>query len=69
MPDTYVALCIDDIRYWFKHRTMIEADLSEWWIVKSSRGNGGKDVWILHNGNWKEVLDGIIGPGEYVLQK
>jgi len=27
----------------------------DWWCVKASRGNGGRDVWVMHPGNVDEV--------------
>jgi hypothetical protein len=46
----------------------IEAD---WWVVKASRGNGGKDIWIMHSGNFRDVVQGQGLPAreELVIQR
>jgi hypothetical protein len=28
----------------------------DWWIVKASKGNGGRDVWVVHSDNFCDVL-------------
>lgn len=28
----------------------------DWWIVKASKGNGGRDVWVVHPDNSSDVL-------------
>lgn len=39
-----------------------------WWCVKASGGNGGMDVWVLHEGNWKAVTEKLRHDEEYVIQ-
>jgi hypothetical protein len=36
---------------------------SDWWIVKASKGNGGRDVWVVHPNNCFDVL-GQLPPNE-----
>lgn len=36
---------------------------SDWWIVKASKGNGGRDVWVVHPNNYIDVLS-QLSPNE-----
>lgn len=42
---------------------------SDWWAVKASRGNGGKDVWIIHRDNFQEIIPTLPQSEEYVIQR
>lgn len=35
----------------------------DWWIVKASKGNGGRDVWVVHPDNSSDVLS-LLPPNE-----
>lgn len=39
-----------------------------WWCVKASGGNGGMDVWVMHEGNWMAVVERLHETEEYVIQ-
>lgn len=39
-----------------------------WWCVKASGGNGGMDVWVVHEGNWRGVVERLHEAEEYVIQ-
>lgn len=39
-----------------------------WWCVKASGGNGGMDVWVVHEGNWRTVVERLHENEEYVIQ-
>lgn len=41
----------------------------DWWVVKASQGNGGRDIWILNQNNYKEVLSDLDSDEEYVIQQ
>jgi hypothetical protein len=41
----------------------------DWWAVKASRGNGGKDVWIVHQANYLTVIPSLPIGEEYVMQR
>jgi hypothetical protein len=41
----------------------------DWWAVKASRGNGGKDVWIVHQDNYLTVIPSLPIGEEYVMQR
>lgn len=32
---------------------------SDWWVVKASKGNGGRDIWILNKDNAEAVLSDL----------
>ena len=42
---------------------------SDWWVLKASHGNGGKDIWLLNCSNFKSVLAELTANEEYVIQK
>lgn len=44
---------------------------NDWWVVKASRGNGGKDIWIIHPGNFRDVISnqGMPQGEELVIQR
>lgn len=31
----------------------------DWWVVKASKGNGGRDIWILNENNYQTVMEEI----------
>jgi hypothetical protein len=45
------------------------SDTSDWWAVKASRGNGGKDVWIVNRSNFAAVISELPKDGELVIQR
>lgn len=40
----------------------------DWWCVKAAGGNGGLDIWVLHEGNWKSVTEKLSDDESYVIQ-
>jgi hypothetical protein len=42
---------------------------SDWWAVKASKGNGGKDVWIANRSNFAAVASELPKDGELVIQR
>jgi hypothetical protein len=42
---------------------------SDWWAVKASRGNGGKDVWVFNKDNYNSLLLNLPSNEEFVVQK
>ena len=40
----------------------------DWWCVKAAGGNGGLDIWVLHEGNWKSVAESLSDGESYVIQ-
>lgn len=42
----------------------------DWWVIKASNGNGGKDIWMINSHNFQEVASSIPDMNEeYVIQK
>eukprot|EP00600_Ochromonadales_sp_CCMP1393_P010390 CAMPEP_0174954940 /NCGR_PEP_ID=MMETSP0004_2-20121128/709_1 /TAXON_ID=420556 /ORGANISM="Ochromonas sp., Strain CCMP1393" /LENGTH=347 /DNA_ID=CAMNT_0016202821 /DNA_START=412 /DNA_END=1455 /DNA_ORIENTATION=+ len=41
----------------------------DWWVVKASKANGGRDVWILNESNAGKVLTELEPDDEYVIQR
>lgn len=46
-----------------------EEALSDWWALKASKGNGGKDVWIINKHNYSDILPTVPPNQEYILQQ
>lgn len=44
-------------------------DLTDWWALKASKGNGGKDVWVINRHNYASVLAAVPPKDEYILQR
>lgn len=40
----------------------------DWWCVKAAGGNGGLDIWVLHEGNWTSVTEELSDDESYVIQ-
>lgn len=40
----------------------------DWWCVKAAGGNGGMDIWVLHEGNWRAVTQKLRDGESYVIQ-
>mmetsp|Transcript_30998 Transcript_30998/g.40931 ORF Transcript_30998/g.40931 Transcript_30998/m.40931 type:complete len:430 (+) Transcript_30998:74-1363(+) len=72
--ETYIMPDRCSVAHWVRKRwasgvekiSTIEFD---WWMVKASKGNGGADIWVLHQDNYNEVLDKIAEDEELVVQK
>jgi hypothetical protein len=41
----------------------------DWWVVKASKGNGGRDIWVLNGRNIDEVINDLQEKEEYVIQR
>ena len=49
--------------------TASAAAVHDWWAVKSSKGNGGRDVWMMHKDNYPSVLAELPTGEELVIQR
>lgn len=76
--ETYVATNVNEIVQWADRRWFHDFGHSEsacamstkdWWAVKASRGNGGRDVYLINNANAKCILAQVPSVGEFVLQR
>eukprot|EP01038_Epipyxis_sp_PR26KG_P009454 gene9454-12738_t len=56
------------LKRWNKMNEIIDYDC-DWWVVKASKGNGGRDVWIVNKSNFQQVLPILPNNDEYVIQK
>eukprot|EP01041_Mallomonas_annulata_P000692 gene692-1322_t len=79
--ESYIAGNINEIRQWAQrrwknsseddgaHHTNPNISGLDWWVVKASRGNGGRDVWVINQSNFETILGDISSVGEFVLQR
>ena len=70
--ETFVAESASDVKFWVENKWLVgSSNLSEedWWAVKASRGNGGRDVWVMNKSNAQQVLGELPGDDEYVIQR
>lgn len=42
---------------------------TDWWVVKSSKGNGGKDIWIVSQDNYQSIVLTLPTKDQFVIQK
>ncbi len=42
---------------------------NDWWVVKASKGNGGKDIWITNSHRYKSVCNELPSNEKFVIQK
>lgn len=75
--ETYIAPNGASVKKWFDKRwgeqpsDESNAALSglDWWAVKASKGNGGKDIWIVNKDNYLQMCDEVRNNEEYVIQQ
>lgn len=48
---------------------ILAMDLSDWWALKASKGNGGRDVWVINRHNYAAVFDTVPLRDEYIIQR
>jgi hypothetical protein len=75
---TFLALNAREVEHWtnivFGDYNKLNLDNlsiadNDWWAVKASKGNGGRDVWIINKKNYKEIITQIPANDEYVIQR
>ena len=75
MLDTKVAYSSAEVEGWAKRRwysasnTQCETEDRDWWVVKASKGNGGRDVWVFNKSNHEKVISELPPNEEYVIQR
>lgn len=80
MIETYVAASSSHVLRWAQRRwtrpEMMTGALQsatkyeeDWWVVKASNGNGGKDIWFMTTENFDEMCTELPQNTEYVIQK
>ena len=73
--ETKVASTAQEVEQWAKNRWgtgMLDANYytnQDWWVVKASKGNGGRDIWIFNRNNFVEVIPLLPVNDEYVIQR
>jgi len=41
----------------------------DWWTIKASKGNGGRDIWFANRHNFAEVVQELPKNDEFVIQR
>ena len=61
MLETYLAQGSEGVRDWcqWKFDNSTSSEALDWWVLKASQGNGGRDIWILSQGNFERILPDI----------
>lgn len=70
LPRTYVARTKTDALEWMERKWLDKDndDDNEWWVVKSSTANGGRDVYVVHDKNYR-VVGQQLPEEEMVIQR
>lgn len=73
---TYVAKDGKEAIEWANRHFSVEKEganqsitTDDWWVVKASNANGGRDIYVIHKDNYSTVLSSLHEKEEYVLQK
>lgn len=76
---TFIVVGKSEFSYWAKkqwsdqildeEKSLNRFSAEGWWVVKASKGNGGRDVWVVNKSNWKSVLEELSTTEEYVIQR
>lgn len=77
MLETRVAVSAREVSSWAEKRWgAAECNFGDnatngrdWWVVKASRGNGGRDIWVFNPQNFRAVIPQLPVEEEYVIQK
>lgn len=68
--DTIVVENASTVKLWISTKWLVGTESTEdWWAVKASKGNGGRDVWVMNKSNVEEVLNELPADDEYVIQR
>ena len=83
--DTYIAGSVELVKKWAKEKWSTRVppspspssdsncrnvlDENDWWVVKASAGNGGKDIWIMTCDNFSDVLTELPSGEAFVIQR
>lgn len=77
MLETRVATNASNVAVWARKRWIGDQSWllfslhgnKDWWVVKASRGNGGRDIWVMNPENFESVLAELPSDDEYVIQR
>ncbi len=64
----YVCVCMRVYVYILLTNSGLN-DGKDWWVVKASKGNGGRDIWMMNRRNGLDLIRSLPGDEEYVVQK
>ncbi len=75
--DSYIANNVQEVQQWatYHWQSAIESISTEadgdWWVVKASAGNGGKDVWVMNKSNMNSIIAElpVSEKSTFVIQK
>ena len=66
-------LGIDADAYQYSCSEESSSSTNDWWFVKASKGNGGRDIWIINENNYESTLANIASStnnnDEFVIQQ
>lgn len=67
---TYVASSGSLVKQWACNQWDTDSIKNhDWWVVKASKGNGGRDIFVINNTNYHNVLSLLNDNDEYVIQQ
>lgn len=70
---SYVAVNAKAVQSWCEKHWSSEANTDsgelDWWVVKASSANGGRDVFIMNKSNQSDIIQSLTAWEEYVIQK
>jgi hypothetical protein len=69
MLETYIAESLSELKLFGDQRWHDGENVSEWWVLKASKGNGGKDIWIVNHTNFHHVVNEFQTNEQFVIQK
>lgn len=75
MLETRIAYSSVEVETWAKKRwstestSAVESEQRDWWVVKASKGNGGRDIWVFNQSNYEKVVTELPVNEEYVIQR
>lgn len=75
MLETRIAYSSAEVAIWANKRwcttpvTQGDTESRDWWVVKASKGNGGRDVWVFNQSNYQKVISELPADEEYVIQR
>lgn len=72
--ETYVASNAANVQSWATKHWNTECSEynnseTDWWAVKASNGNGGKDIWIVNQDTYEKAMKELPANEEYVIQR
>jgi glutathione synthase/RimK-type ligase-like ATP-grasp enzyme len=70
--DTYVASSPQTVLIWAQAKwaaAPVSRDEGDWWVVKASAGNGGKDIWVMTCENYEKVVSDLPPDDTLVIQR